>query len=59
MEKLKDSRVIRLKRSSMPECNGCIWYERDGRNSDCINRKKIICRLYIEKLFGDLNAGTP
>jgi hypothetical protein len=58
MGKPKESKVINLKRPLMPECNGCIWYEREERNSDCLNRKKIICKLYIEKLFGDLKAGT-
>lgn len=58
MEKQKESKVIRLERPLMPECNGCIWYEREERSSDCLNRNKIICKLYIEKLFGDLNAVT-
>jgi hypothetical protein len=58
MGKPKESKVINLKRPLMPECNGCIWYEREERNPDCLNRNKIICKLYIEKLFGDLKAGT-
>ncbi len=58
MERSKESKVIRLERALMPECNGCIWYERDERSPDCLNRNKIICKLYIESLFGDLNAGT-
>jgi hypothetical protein len=58
MGKPKESKVINFKRPLMPECNGCIWYERGERSPDCLNRNKIICKLYIEKLFGDLKAGT-
>ena len=58
MEKPNDSKVISLERPLMPECNGCIWYEHGERSQDCLNRNKIICKLYIEKLFGDLNAGS-
>jgi len=58
MEKPKEKKVISFERPLMPECNGCIWYEPEERTRDCLNRNKIICKLYIEKLFGDLNAGT-
>ena len=60
MEKSKEKRVISFERPLVPECNGCIWYEPEieGRNRDCINRNKIICKLYIERLFEDLKAGT-
>jgi len=60
MEKSKEKKVISFERPLMPECNGCIWYETEteGRNRDCINRNKMICKLYIEKLFEDLKAGT-
>jgi hypothetical protein len=49
MQEPKKSKVVSLKRPLMPECNGCIWYEREERNPECLNRKKIICKLYIEK----------
>jgi hypothetical protein len=60
MEKSKEKKVISFERPLMPECNGCIWYESEpeGRSRDCINRNKMICKLYIEKLFEDLKAGT-
>ena len=58
MEKPKEKKVMSYERPLMPECNGCIWYEPEKRTRDCLNRNKIICKLYIEKLFGDLNAGT-
>ena len=56
MEETKKNKVINLERPLMPECNGCIWYEREEKKRDCINRNKIICKLYIEKLFGDLKV---
>jgi hypothetical protein len=58
MEETKKNKVINLERPLMPECNGCIWYEREEKKRVCINRNKIICKLYIEKLFGDLKVET-
>ena len=58
MKGTKKNKVINFERPLMPECNGCIWYEREERKPDCLNRNKIICKLYIEKLFGDLKVET-
>ncbi len=58
MEKAKEKGVISFERPLMPECNGCIWYESKDKSRDCINRNKMVCKLYIEKLFEDLKAGT-
>jgi hypothetical protein len=58
MEKSKEKKVISFERPLMPECNGCIWYETEEKGRDCINRNKMVCKLYIEKLFEDLKAGT-
>jgi len=56
MEKSNEKKVISFERPLMPECNGCIWYEPAGRRRGCLNRNKMICKLYIEKLFEDLKA---
>lgn len=58
MEKSNEKKVISFERPLMPECNGCIWYEPEERGRGCLNRNKMVCKLYIEKLFEDLKAGT-
>jgi|GEM_PF-1355344 hypothetical protein len=35
------------------QCGYCIWLEWTDDGLDCLNRKKMVCSLYLEELFGE------
>lgn len=41
-----------------PQCRYCLWLEWDHQYSNCQNRKKIICALYVDEVFGNLITKT-
>jgi hypothetical protein len=43
---------------SDPQCLECIWLEWSERTLSCLNRKKMICSLHIEEIFGNLTTNT-
>jgi hypothetical protein len=36
------------------QCQQCIWLEWNEDASTCLNRKRMICNLYVEEVFGNL-----
>jgi hypothetical protein len=40
------------------QCHQCIWLEWSEKELDCLNRKQMICSLYIEEVFGALIPKT-
>jgi hypothetical protein len=40
------------------QCQQCIWLEWNERNLSCLNRKRMICSLYVEEVFGNLISKT-
>jgi hypothetical protein len=41
-----------------PQCQYCLWLEWNPQYSQCKNRKKIICTLHVEEVFGALGTKT-
>jgi hypothetical protein len=41
-----------------PQCQQCIWLEWNAATLTCQNRKRMICDLYIEEVFGTLISKT-
>jgi hypothetical protein len=39
-----------------PQCHSCLWLEWNSQYSHCKNRKKIICGLYVDEVFGALGS---
>ena len=40
------------------QCQQCIWLEWSKEDSCCLNRKRMICNLYVEEVFGNLISKT-
>ena len=40
------------------QCCYCVWLEWSEDGTDCRNRKKMVCTLHIEDVFGDLIPKT-
>jgi len=40
------------------QCHQCIWLEWSESTSNCLNRKRMVCSLYIEEVFGNLLSKT-
>ena len=40
------------------QCQQCIWLEWNEKSLTCLNRKRMICSLYVEEIFGDLLPKT-
>ena len=40
------------------QCYQCIWLEWSQDGLDCLNRKRMVCTLYIEEVFGNLIPKT-
>lgn len=40
------------------QCQQCIWLEWNEKSLSCLNRKRMICSLYVEEIFGDLITKT-
>ena len=41
-----------------PQCQDCLWLEWNAQYSNCQNRQKIICTLYVDEVFGHLVPKT-
>lgn len=41
-----------------PQCQQCIWLEWNENALTCQNRKRMICGLYIEEVFGAMISNT-
>ncbi|MCU0578916.1 MAG: hypothetical protein MUF69_05145 [Desulfobacterota bacterium] len=41
-----------------PQCQYCLWLEWNSQYSHCKNRKKIICALHVDEVFGTLSSKT-
>jgi hypothetical protein len=39
-----------------PQCQHCIWLELNTETSHCRNRKKMVCTLYVDEVFGALSS---
>jgi hypothetical protein len=40
------------------QCQQCIWLEWSEKELSCLNRKRMICNLYVEEVFGDIVPKT-
>jgi hypothetical protein len=40
------------------QCQQCIWLEWSDKERSCLNRRRMICNLYIEEVFGDTVSKT-
>lgn len=40
------------------QCHQCIWLEWNQKGLNCLNRKRMVCNLYIEEIFGNLMTKT-
>ncbi|MBI4764999.1 MAG: hypothetical protein HY787_10390 [Deltaproteobacteria bacterium] len=40
------------------QCYHCIWLEWNQNRLYCLNRKRMVCNLYIEEVFGELVTKT-
>jgi hypothetical protein len=40
------------------QCQECIWLEWSEKTLTCLNRKRMICNIYIEEVFGKLIPKT-
>ena len=40
------------------QCHQCIWLEWNQKGLNCLNRKRMVCTLYIEEVFGNLVTKT-
>lgn len=40
------------------QCHQCIWLEWNQNRLSCLNRKRMVCNLYIEEIFGGLVSKT-
>ena len=40
------------------QCQHCIWLELNQNGLNCLNRKRMVCTLYIEEVFGNLVPKT-
>ena len=40
------------------QCHHCIWLEWNQNGLNCLNRKRMVCTLYIEEVFGNLIPKT-
>ena len=38
------------------QCQHCIWLELNPETSNCRNRKKMVCALYVDEVFGSLST---
>jgi hypothetical protein len=36
------------------QCHQCIWLEWNQTGLNCLNRKRMVCVLYVEEIFGNL-----
>ena len=40
------------------QCQQCIWLEWNEKDLSCLNRKRMICGLYVEEVFGNFIPKT-
>lgn len=40
------------------QCHQCIWLEWNQSGLNCLNRKRMVCILYVEEVFGNLVTKT-
>ncbi len=40
------------------QCHQCIWLEWNQNQLKCLNRKRMVCNLFIEETFGSLVTKT-
>lgn len=40
------------------KCGYCVWLEWTDDGMDCLNRKKMVCALHIEEVFGETLTKT-
>ena len=40
------------------QCQQCIWLEWNEIDLSCLNRKRMICSLYMEEVFGNFIPKT-
>lgn len=57
-EKFQDNQFCYNLKLPDPQCHHCIWLEWSEKSSNCLNRKRMICCLYIEEVFQNLIPKT-
>jgi hypothetical protein len=57
-EKLQENHFCYNIKLPDDQCYRCIWLEWSENTSNCLNRKRMICSLYIEEVFGDFIPKT-
>jgi hypothetical protein len=57
-EKLEEREYCYNVKLPDPHCQHCIWLEWNTATLTCSNRKRMICDLYIEEVFGSFISKT-
>jgi hypothetical protein len=57
-EKLSENHFCYNLKLPDPQCHQCIWLEWSETALTCRNRKRMICDLYVEEVFGNSISKT-